>query len=109
MLGGVRCQDLYPYAGPTLSSTLALDIKTHTKVGQTQPLLGPSCLSSEELTLQAPGKVVARCQEDEFLSVLLPVVTVGQGCLPSQDGQWVSGRDPTWSQGCLPRLEAPLL
>ena len=49
------------------------------------------------------------CQEDEVLSFLLLVATVGQGCLPNQDGQWVTGRDPTWSQGCLPRLAAPLL
>lgn len=52
---------------------------------------------------------MARCQESEFLGFLLPVVTVGQGYLSSQDGQWVTGMHPSWSQGWLPCLAAPLL
>lgn len=69
-----------------------------TQPGSTLPLL-------KRVTLPAGTK----CQEDEFLSLLLPIVTVGQGCLSSQNGQWVTGRDPSWSQGCLPCLAAPLL
>lgn len=52
---------------------------------------------------------MAGCRQDEFLSFLLLEATVGQDCVPSQDRQGVTGRDPTCSQGCLPRRVALLL